>query len=84
MKCPGQDQRFWKPEDIFEVPCPSCGKPVEFFKDDWSRACRSCGTRFRNPRIDIGCAEWCRYAKQCIDADGKHEARSSKLEKDTE
>ena len=24
--CPGQDQRYWKPEDIFDVLCPRCGK----------------------------------------------------------
>ena len=22
MRCPGQDTRFWKPEDIFEMKCP--------------------------------------------------------------
>lgn len=35
MKCPGQDSRYWKEGAIFEVDCPKCGKPVEFFKD-WS------------------------------------------------
>jgi endogenous inhibitor of DNA gyrase (YacG/DUF329 family) len=66
MKCPGQDTRYWKPEDIFNVPCPACGKPVEFFKDDSSRKCPTCGYRFRNPRLDLGCAEWCPYAEQCL------------------
>ena len=28
-RCPGQDQRFWKPDDVFESPCRSCGETVE-------------------------------------------------------
>ena len=66
MKCPGQDMRFWKPDDIFNVPCPACNSPVEFFKDDSSRRCRKCGYKFRNPKLDLGCAEYCPYAKQCL------------------
>ena len=46
MKCPGQDMRYWKPGDIFEVPCPECGEPTEFYKDEVQRLCRRCGTRF--------------------------------------
>lgn len=34
MKCPGQDRRYWKPGDIFDVECPQCGNGVEFFKDE--------------------------------------------------
>jgi len=55
--CPGQDMRFWKPEDIFEAPCPHCGIAMEFWKDDMKRKCRSCGKFARNPRLDLGCAE---------------------------
>ena len=68
-KCPGQDTRNWKPKDVYEIPCPSCGKAVEFFKDDLSRKCKHCGARFRNPRVDLACAEWCQYAAECIDFD---------------
>jgi hypothetical protein len=39
---------------------------VEFFKDEATRRCTKCGFRFRNPSIDVGCAEWCKYAKQCF------------------
>ncbi|MEJ2703585.1 MAG: HD domain-containing protein [Sedimentisphaerales bacterium] len=67
-KCPGQDQRFWKPEDIFEVECAKCGKPVEFFKDEPQLKCRGCGYIIVNPRIDLGCAEWCQYAAHCLGA----------------
>ncbi len=66
MKCPGQDTRYWKPGDIFEVPCPVCGQPVEFFRDEGVRKCKNCGYKFKNPRIDLSCAQWCPYARQCL------------------
>lgn len=66
MKCPGQDTRFWKQEDIFEIPCPKCGHTVEFFKDDTARNCSACGHRFINPNLDFGCAAYCEYAQQCL------------------
>ena len=74
VKCPGQDQRFWKPEDIFEVSCPGCDKPVEFFKDEPKLKCRNCGQVVVNPKIDLGCAEWCQYAEQCLAVSAKDEA----------
>jgi len=64
MKCPGQDTRYWKPGDIFEVKCPKCGNDVEFFKDDPARKCPKCGHRFLNPNLDFGCASYCPYAEQ--------------------
>ena len=66
VRCPGQDQRFWKPEDIFEVQCSGCGRAIEFFKDEPKLKCRSCGQIVINPKIDLGCAEWCQYAEQCL------------------
>ena len=66
VRCPGQDQRFWKPEDIFEVQCSGCSKAIEFFKDEPKLKCRSCGQIVINPKIDLGCAEWCQYAEQCL------------------
>ena len=66
VKCPGQDQRFWKPEDIFEVECSNCGKAIEFFKDEPKLKCRKCGQIVANPKIDLGCAEWCQYGEQCL------------------
>lgn len=65
FRCPGQNTMFWKPGDIYEVKCPNCGRPVEFWKDDAKRTC-TCGHRFLNPRRDIGCLEWCRYAEKCM------------------
>ena len=66
VRCPGQDQRFWKPEDIFEVKCTGCGVSVEFFKDEPKLKCCKCGRIVVNPKIDLGCAEWCQYAEQCL------------------
>ena len=66
MKCPGQDTRYWKPGDIFEIPCPGCGAPIEFFKDESTRRCRKCHRITTNPRMDFGCAAYCKYAEQCI------------------
>jgi len=66
MKCPGQNTRYWKPGDIFEVKCPKCGYKVEFFKDDPTRKCDNCGHKFANPNMDFGCAAYCPYAEQCI------------------
>ena len=74
VRCPGQDQRFWKPEDIFDVNCPGCDKPVEFFKDEPKLKCRNCGQVVVNPKIDMGCAQWCQYAEQCLAASVKNEA----------
>ncbi len=66
MQCPGQDTRYWKPGAIFEATCPECGKEVEFFKDDSTRRCKSCGHKFLNPHMDFGCASYCQYAEQCL------------------
>jgi len=78
VKCPGQDQRFWKPEDIYDVRCPNCGTELEFWKDDPYRTCTKCEKIIRNPKLDIGCAEWCKHAKECLigellEEDGKNE-----------
>jgi len=66
MQCPGQDTQNWKPGDIFEAPCPNCGRTIEFFKDDATRRCKGCGVRVPNPKLDFGCAEYCEFADQCL------------------
>jgi len=66
MKCPGQDSRFWQPGAIFETQCPQCGQAVEFFKDESSRKCKHCGHKFVNPKMDFGCASYCKFAEQCL------------------
>jgi HD superfamily phosphodiesterase len=66
MRCPGQDSRYWKPGAIFEAPCSKCGSPIEFFKDEPSRRCKKCGHKMVNPKMDFGCAAYCKYAEQCL------------------
>ncbi len=68
MQCPGQDNRYWDGEAVFEIPCPHCGNVLEFFKDDSQRSCKQCGKRVLNPRIDFGCAAYCSHAEQCLGA----------------
>ncbi|MCP4399478.1 MAG: hypothetical protein GY801_19530 [bacterium] len=65
-RCPGQDMRFWTPEDIFDVICPSCKTEIEFWKDEPARLCPGCKREVRNPKMDMGCAEWCKYADDCL------------------
>lgn len=65
-KCPGQDRRYWKPEDIYEMECPSCGNILEFWKTDIRVRCEKCRRLVSNPRFDLGCAEWCAYAEYCL------------------
>ena len=69
LKCPGQDNRFWTPEDISEVPCRGCGAMVEFFKTDGMRRCPTCGVQVTNPKVALGCAQWCAHAKECMGFD---------------
>lgn len=66
MQCPGQDNRYWDGEAVFEIPCPHCGNILEFFKDDSQRSCKQCGKKVLNPRIDFGCAAYCSHAEQCL------------------
>jgi len=66
MKCPGQDSRNWESGAIFDAKCPRCGHDVEFFKDEASRKCRNCGSKVVNPKMDFGCASYCRFAAQCL------------------
>lgn len=67
-RCPGQDPRFLRPQDVAEVQCPNCGRPVEFWPDEPVRKCRGCGHRFVNPKNAMTCLQWCRYAAQCLAA----------------
>ncbi len=68
VRCPGQDLRFWKLGDIFDVPCPHCGAAVEFWRDEPSVKCPHCRQMIVNPKLDLGCAQWCQHAEQCLGA----------------
>lgn len=78
LRCPGQDQRFWKPDDVFEVKCPGCNQTIEFFKDELKLKCHKCGRMVINPKIDLGCVEWCKYAEQCQGIVGKSDEQTKK------
>lgn len=69
--CPGQDTRFWRPGDIFDVTCANCGTVLEFFKDEARRKCPGCKNEIKNPRLSLGCAQWCEHAKECLGFDPK-------------
>ena len=66
MKCPGQDTQYWNEDAIFETKCPECGQPMEFFKDDATRRCGGCGKKQVNPKMDFGCAAYCKFAEACL------------------
>jgi len=78
--CPGQDTRFWKQGDIFEVACAHCGYSIEFFRDDASRRCPRCGKRVANAKLSLGCAQWCEHAEKCLGFDPKKMALSEEKE----
>jgi hypothetical protein len=80
-RCPGQDTRFWKPEDIFTLKCQYCENEIEFFKDEPFLNCRKCGNEVKNPRIDLGCAKWCKFADQCLGRTPGNDSASPVIEK---
>jgi hypothetical protein len=65
-RCPGQDNRYWSSDDVIESPCPSCGKTIEFWKQEPRRRCIHCGRSVLNPNLDLGCAKWCKQAADCL------------------
>jgi hypothetical protein len=65
-KCPGQNTQNWGYDAIFDVECPKCKNPVEFFKDEVKQRCKKCGEVVFNERMDLGCAKWCPSAATCV------------------
>jgi len=61
-KCPGQMTN--RELDSVVVPCPDCGRLVEFFTDEPKRRCR-CGKLLLREALPK-CAEWCPAAAQCM------------------
>ena len=61
-RCPGmQSLRIL---DSVVVPCPDCGRLVEFFTDEPKRRCR-CGRVLLRETLPQ-CAEWCDSAAECL------------------
>ncbi|NQU75445.1 MAG: hypothetical protein HQ546_03900 [Planctomycetes bacterium] len=50
--------------DSVVVPCPDCGRIVEFFTDEPKRTCR-CGKVLLRESLPR-CADWCPAAIQCL------------------
>jgi len=50
--------------DSVVIPCPDCGRLVEFFTDEPKRRCR-CGRVLLREALPQ-CAEWCLAAAQCL------------------
>lgn len=46
------------------VPCPDCGRLVEFFTDEAKRRCR-CGHLLLRESLPQ-CADWCPAAAECL------------------
>jgi len=50
--------------DSIVVPCPDCGRLVEFFTDEPKRRCR-CGRVLLREALPR-CADWCPAAAECL------------------
>lgn len=61
-KCPGQ--MSCRSLDSIVVPCPDCGRLVEFFTDEPKRRCR-CGRVLLREALPR-CADWCPAAAECL------------------
>ncbi len=61
-KCPGR--MMPRNLDSVVVPCPVCGRIVEFFTDEPKRTCR-CGHVLLRESL-LRCADWCPAAAQCL------------------
>ncbi|MHC4562044.1 MAG: hypothetical protein ACYS8X_04635 [Planctomycetota bacterium] len=61
-KCPGQ--LSLRALDSVVVPCPDCGRLVEFFSDEPKRQCH-CGRVMLRETLPQ-CAEWCPAAAECL------------------
>lgn len=61
-RCPGKQSLKYL--DSIMVPCPQCGRLVEFFTDEPKRTCR-CGQVLLRETLPR-CADWCLAAGQCL------------------
>jgi predicted RNA-binding Zn-ribbon protein involved in translation (DUF1610 family) len=60
------DPAHFKPGDISEQACTSCGAGMEFWKDDVFLVCQACGTRNASARVGSTCLAWCKEAASCV------------------
>lgn len=60
-RCPGQDNRKFKVEDII---CVHCGYAAEIFSDEIKLICPSCRNLICKERLP-DCVDWCKAAREC-------------------
>jgi len=73
-KCPGQDDRNIKSE---QIACPACGYKVEIFSDEVKVRCPQCRDLVCRQRLP-SCIDWCKYAKECIGEEKWNELKGGK------
>ena len=61
-KCPGQDSRNIRPENIA---CPQCGYAVEIFTDEVKVRCPKCAHIISRQKLP-SCVDWCMHARECV------------------
>ena len=59
LKCPCTKLR------ILHFTCPICGDWIEMWSNEVTGKCNKCDTTIGNPRKDLSCKNYCRYADQC-------------------
>ena len=64
LNCPGSKSLKDPIPESFV--CPNCGDEVEIWSHERSGKCSSCGTTVARELDSQWCAQWCRYAKECI------------------
>jgi predicted Zn-ribbon and HTH transcriptional regulator len=62
FKCPGQDDRSLKVENIV---CSQCGYRLEIFSDEIKIHCPKCKNLVCRVRLP-SCVDWCKAARQCL------------------
>jgi len=62
LKCPGQDRRNIKVE---ELTCLNCGYKIEIFSDELKVKCPKCNNLACRQRMP-SCIDWCKSAKSCL------------------
>ena len=62
FKCPGQDRRYLKAENIN---CPACGYNLEIFSDEAKIRCPKCKEFVCEDRLP-SCVDWCKFARECV------------------
>lgn len=66
IKCPGS-QAFSQPHPE-NIKCSHCSADVEIWSDEVRATCPGCKKTVTREQ-EMGCLEWCKYAKECVGED---------------